>query len=92
MQCKGAILSNLVLDKLDKYVEHKLIPAYTRGQRRSVYPPYRELTLAASKARKAGKLAEARQLNQQAQSIPSCDPKDPDFRRLWYTRYADDFW
>jgi group II intron reverse transcriptase/maturase len=87
----GAILSNKVLDKLDKYIEHKLIPAYTRGQRRSVYPPYRNLTLAASKARKAGKLAEARKLNQQAQSIPSCDPNDPDFRRLWYTRYADDF-
>lgn len=85
------ILSNLVLDKLDKYVEHKLIPAYTRGQRRSVYPPYRTLTLAASKARKAGNLEEARKLSQQAQSIPSRDPNDPNFRRLWYTRYADDF-
>ncbi len=85
------ILSNLVLDKLDKYVEQELIQAFTRGQRRSVYPPYRELTLAASKARKAGKLAEAGKLNQQAQSIPSRDPNDPNFRRLWYTRYADDF-
>ena len=85
------ILSNLVLDKLDKYVEHKLIPAYTRGLRRSVYPPYRTLTLAASKARKAGNLEEARKLSQQAQSIPSRDPNDPNFRRLWYTRYADDF-
>ncbi len=85
------ILSNLVLDKLDKYIEHELIPAYTRGQRRRVYPPYTELTKAASKARKTGQLAEARKLSQQAQSIPSRDPKDPDFRRLWYTRYADDF-
>ena len=84
------ILSNLVLDKLDKYVEHELIPAYTRGLRRSVYPPYRDLTKAASKARKAGKLEQARKLNQQAQSIPSRDPYDPNFRRLWYTRYADD--
>jgi group II intron reverse transcriptase/maturase len=85
------ILSNLVLDKLDKYIERELIPAYTRGQRRSVYPPYRELTKAASKARKAGKLEEARKLSQLAQSIPSRDPNDPNFRRLWYTRYADDF-
>ena len=45
------ILSNLVLDKLDKYVENELIPAYTRGQRRRVYPPYRDLTMAASTAR-----------------------------------------
>lgn len=85
------ILSNLVLDKLDKYVEREIIPAYTRGLRRSVNPPYNVLTRAASKARKAGKLAEARQLSQQAQSIPSRDPNDPDFRRLWYVRYADDF-
>jgi group II intron reverse transcriptase/maturase len=85
------ILSNLVLDKLDKYVECELIPAYTRGLRRIVYPPYRDLTKAASIARKAGKLEEARKLNQQAQSIPSRDPNDPNFRRLWYTRYADDF-
>lgn len=48
------ILSNLVLDKLDKYVERELIPANTRGLRRSVYPPYRDLTKAASIARKAG--------------------------------------
>ena len=85
------ILSNLVLDKLDKYVEHELIPAYTRGQRRRVYPPYNVLTKAAAKARKAGKLEEARKLSQKAQSIPSRDPNDPNFRRLWYTRYADDF-
>jgi Type II intron maturase len=81
----------LVLDKLDKYVECELIPAYTRGLRRIVYPTYRDLTKAASIARKAGKLEEARKLNQQAQSIPSRDPNDPNFRRLWYTRYADDF-
>ncbi len=85
------ILSNLVLDKLDKYVEYELIPAYTRGQRRRVYPPYNVLTKAASKARQAGKLDEARKLSQQAQSIPSRNPNDPNFRRLWYTRYADDF-
>jgi retron-type reverse transcriptase len=83
------ILSNLVLDKLDKYVECELIPAYTRGLRRIVYPPYRDLTKAASIARKAGKLEEARKLNQQAQSIPSRDPNDPNFRRLWYTRSVD---
>ena len=85
------ILSNLVLDKLDKYIEHKLIPAYTRGKRRRAYPPYTELTKGASKARKAGKLVEARKLSQKAQSLPSRDPNDPNFRRLWYTRYADDF-
>src|SRR3712207_8910296 len=31
-----------------------------------------------------------RSLNRQAQSLPSRDPNDPNFRRLWYVRYADD--
>jgi hypothetical protein len=79
-----------VLDKLDKYVEHKLVPAYTRGKRRKTYPPYVALTKTASKARKAGDLETARILSQQAQKIPSRDPLDPNFRRLWYVRYADD--
>ena len=32
-----------------------------------------------------------RLLRRQAQQMPSRDPNDPDFRRLWYVRYADDF-
>ena len=85
------ILSNLVLDRLDKYVESELIPQYTQGKRRRANPPYVRLTWDASDARKSGDLSTARQLSQQAQRIPSRDPNDPNFRRLWYTRYADDF-
>ena len=85
------ILSNLVLDKLDRYVEHTLLPRYTRGNRRKTYPPYVQLTKDAWKARKRGDLEAARQLNKQAQAMPSRDPNDPQFRRLWYCRYADDW-
>jgi group II intron reverse transcriptase/maturase len=85
------ILSNLVLDRLDQYVEQHLLPAHTRGPRRRTNPPYVRLTKAASQARKEGDRETARKLNQQAQSIPSRDPEDPNFRRLWYVRYADDF-
>ncbi|MDJ0903703.1 MAG: reverse transcriptase domain-containing protein [Xenococcus sp. MO_188.B8] len=85
------ILANLVLDRLDKYIEEELIPQYTQGKRRRANPPYVRLTFAASEARKSGDLSSARQLSQQAQRIPSRDPNDPNFRRLWYTRYADDF-
>ena len=85
------ILSNLVLDKLDQYVERELIPVYTRGKRRRTNPPYVALTFAASDARKQGNLEEARRLSREAQKIPSRDPQDPNFRRLWYIRYADDF-
>ena len=87
----GPILTNLVLDRLDKFVEHELIPAYTRGERRKTYPPYVAIAKAAHDARKAGNWETARQLSQQAQTMPSRDPDDPNFRRLWYQRYADDF-
>lgn len=30
-------------------------------------------------------------MRQQAQHLPSRDPDDPNFRRLWYCGYADDF-
>ncbi|RPH71585.1 maturase, partial [bacterium] len=85
------ILSNLVLDRLDKFVEQQLLPAYNRGRRRQVDPQYRKLTVAAYKARKAGNRELTRQFNQQAQKIPSRKPDDPNFRRLWFVRYADDW-
>lgn len=85
------ILSNLVLDRLDKYVETHLIPAYTQGPRRRTNPPYVRLTVQASEARKRGEWHRVRVLRQQAQRLPSRDPHDPKFRRLWYVRYADDF-
>lgn len=85
------VLSNLVLDKLDQFIEHTLIPAYTHGKRRKTNPPYVHLTKEAWKARKRGDREIARKLNQHAQAIPSRDPQDPHFRRLWYCRYADDF-
>lgn len=85
------ILSNIVLNQLDQFVEKTLIPAYTRGHRRKTYPPYVALTKAASSARKAGDLEAAKRFNQQAQAMPSRDATDPNFRRLRYNRYADDF-
>ncbi len=85
------ILANLVLDRLDRFVEQVIIAAHTRGKRRRTNQPYGTLTVAAWQARKLGNLATARQLSKQAQTIPSRDPNDPGFRRLWYVRYADDF-
>lgn len=85
------ILSNLVLDRLDKFVENELIPDNTRGRRRKTNPPYVALTVAASRARNRGDRDKARELSQTAQRLPSRDPEDANFRRLWYVRYADDF-
>lgn len=85
------LLSNIVLNFLDKYVEKHLIPVYTRGSRRKTNPPYGRLTDQASQARKKGDWERVKVLMQHAQAIPSRDPNDPHFRRLWYVRYADDF-
>lgn len=85
------ILSNIVLDRLDKYVEEQLIPDYTRGLKRKTNPPYNKLNALACKARKRGEWGYVHELKKQMQSMPTYDPNDPNFRRLWYVRYADDF-
>src|ERR1700736_3049936 len=85
------ILSNVYLDRLDQFAEMVLLPAYNHGDRRKPYPPYMALLNAARRRWDAGHPDEARRLRTQAQRMASRDPDDPDFRRLWYVRYADDF-
>src|SRR6516165_7721571 len=85
------ILSNVYLDKLDQFAETVLLPAYNHGDRRKPYPPYMALLNAARRQRDAGHPDEAQRLRHQAQHMASRDPGDPDFHRLWYVRYADDF-
>jgi group II intron reverse transcriptase/maturase len=85
------ILSNVYLDRLDKFVEHTLIPAYTQGDRRQDNPIYERLTHQAEYHRKKGNLERAQALRREAQTHPSLAPNDPEYRRLKYVRYADDF-
>ena len=85
------LLANIYLDRLDKYVENELIPAYTRGEKRGRNPEYQKLSGKAHIARREGRTEEAKLLRQRMQQLPSIDPNDPDFRRLRYVRYADDF-
>jgi group II intron reverse transcriptase/maturase len=85
------ILSNIYLDKLDKYIEQTLIPAYMKGTRRTDNPPYTTLMTQIAKLKRVGKQEEASQVRKRAQQLPSQDPNDPDFRRLRYCRYADDW-
>jgi len=82
------ILSNIYLDRLDKYVEGTLIPEYTRGKGRRRNRAYANLI---QQARRSRDPEEAKRLRQKAQRLPSLDTADPDFRRLRYIRYADDF-
>jgi Reverse transcriptase (RNA-dependent DNA polymerase)/Type II intron maturase len=85
------ILSNIYLDRLDKYVEQALLPNHNRKAERGYNPEYNHLRDRAKRLAKQGRSREAEQLRKRMRSMPSRDPNDPDFRRLRYIRYADDF-
>ena len=84
------ILSNIYLDKLDKFVEQELIPQYTRGERRARNPEYHRVRARMKYARRTGNRAKARDLAKKLRTLPYGDPMDPGYRRLQYIRYADD--
>jgi retron-type reverse transcriptase len=84
------ILSNILLDQLDKFVGTVLIPQYTRGAKRKASVAYGKLNNRAQDLFKKGQSKQAQQVRKQAQHLPAGDPDDPDFRRLRYVRYADD--
>jgi len=84
------ILSNIYLDRLDKFAETVLMPEYTRGVTRAANPEYARLTRAISDAWRRGDRRAVRQLRAQRRGVPRGDPRDPGYRRLRYIRYADD--
>jgi group II intron reverse transcriptase/maturase len=84
------VLSNIYLSKLDEFVETVLIPQYTRGGRRKENPEYGKARYRLAQARRKGDRAEARRYQRQARALPFGDPSDPGYRRLRYSRYADD--
>jgi group II intron reverse transcriptase/maturase len=84
------ILSNIYLDKLDKFIEQELIPRYTRGERRSRNPEYHRVRSRMKYAQRTGNRARARELAKELRTLPYTDPMDPGYRRLRYLRYADD--
>lgn len=85
------ILCNIYLDKLDKYVETTLKPLYNRGGQRKANHAYNALRAKCKRRAKKGDWSEANKLRKLAQSMPSRDVTDPEYRRLTYVRYADDF-
>ena len=84
------ILSNVYLNKLDEFVEQELIPQYTLGSRRKRSPEYYGVNNRMAYARRRGDRAAARDLRKKLRTLHSADPMDPGYRRLRYTRYADD--
>lgn len=85
------LLSNIYLDRLDRFVTDVLQPEYTRGKNRRIDPRYKRISRQVSAAKAVGDAVRLRELKLLQRTIPSTLGNDPQFRRLYYVRYADDF-
>jgi len=86
------ILANIYLHEFDEYVE-QLQKELEKGELRRPNPEYRQLQRRRHYLAKIGKIdtEEYRELGVQMRKLPSLDPKDPNFVRVHYVRYADDW-
>lgn len=92
------VLCNIVLHEFDRQVLELLSPTFNRGRTR--FQP-KEYTRARSyqhyherrfrERNDPASLAKAKEAFNRVRSLPSVDPRDPNFRRLTYARYADDW-
>lgn len=83
-KCGGILsplLSNIYLDKLDKFIENKKIE-YDKGNRRASNKKYTKLVRA---------YGAIKYFPKEFKNIHSVDPFDNKFKRIHYVRYADDF-
>ena len=87
------LLANICLNELDSFVESSLIPNYTKGRERARSTTYRKYDYAIERARKTGNWQLAQELvaERARKGIKRGIADDPDYRRLRYVRYADDF-
>ena len=85
------ILSNIYMDRLDRYVQETLIPEYMQGDSRARNPAYWKIQGLAAYHKKAGDTERSKELRKELRKHPFGDPNDPNYRRLRYVRYADDF-
>ena len=95
------ILANIYLDKLDKFME-KLQAEFNCGKRRNpIKEAYelekkrgvlaKNLRKATNETEKSALLEKIRELDKKKGDFPYSDPFDSNYKRLQYTRYADDF-
>jgi group II intron reverse transcriptase/maturase len=85
------VLSNVYLDRLDQWIEQRLLPEYNFGRRRRPNPDYQAVEYAIARAKRHRDRAELRRLSLRRRQLPGQDPAGPDYRRLRYARYADDW-
>jgi RNA-directed DNA polymerase len=98
------ILANIYLHELDEFLQ-RFKARFDKGKRRAENPVYRRLTIAIysrrcrmDRLKAEGRLDEAESVHREIKELearrlplPSRDGLDPNYRRLLYCRYADDF-
>lgn len=84
------ILANIYLHELDVFMETLCSRFTTNGTRRK-NAVYQAHNLARFQARKDGEYEKAETLLKQMRTMPARDPLDPNYIKVKYCRYADDF-
>nr|UEX92734.1 hypothetical protein [Ophiocordyceps lanpingensis] len=81
------ILSNIYLNEFDKFVE-SLCQSFSNGTKARTNPTWISYT---NKKRRAKSILEKIKWNKLILATPSKDPLDPNFKKLVFVRYADDW-
>ena len=95
------ILANVYLDEFDKFMS-EYASGFSKGAEKRRNPEYRLLEVKRGKlvkmlnadideAERIRIVAEIREVEKERNTVPYCLAIDPDYRRMKYVRYADDF-
>lgn len=100
------LLANIYLHELDEWMREK-VAAFNKGEKRARNPEYTrirgrraKLRLRVDKIRASGNadpvlidslLERISRCNAEARAVPASDAFDPNYRKIRYCRYADDF-
>jgi group II intron reverse transcriptase/maturase len=84
----SSILNNIYLHQLDLFISN-IAESFFRGKCRRKSPEFRRISYQIEKA--AGDTFERKRLRRKLWKVDSKDPFDPNFKRLKYVRYVDDF-
>jgi len=82
------ILNNIYLHQLDLFMSD-LAESFNTGKNRRKSPAFRRILYLMEKSK--GDLPKLRELRKELWKLNSKDPFDPNFKRLYYTRYVYDF-
>ena len=99
------LLANIYLHELDQLMQ-TMKAGFNKGRKRRPFPRYMALQWRVLRLRRKidrlraegadqaeidSALAKIKAINEERRKVPSVDPMDPNFKRLRYCRYADDF-